>query len=62
MGVHASTNSTLKDQVEKLKIDYKYLKFIIADAYFFFDDNEYMTKKDLQQIIKKWIEDYEPWE
>lgn len=62
MGVHASKESTLSSQLEKLKNDHKYLKFIIADAYFFFDDNEYMTKKDFQEIIKKWIKDYEPWE
>ena len=62
MGVHARKESTLSAQLDKLKNDYKYLKFIIADSYFFFDDNENMTKKDFQKIIKKWIEDYEPWE
>ena len=60
MGVHAKKTETLSSQLDKLKNDYKYLKFIIADTYFFFDDNEYMTKKDLQEIIKKWIKDYEP--
>ena len=60
MGVHAKKTETLSEQLEKLKTDYKYSKFIIADAYFFFDDNEYMTKKDFQKIIQKWIKDYEP--
>lgn len=60
MGVQAKKTETLSAQLDKLKNDHKYLKFIIADAYFFFDDHENMTKKDFQEIIKKWIKDYEP--
>lgn len=47
--------------VDKIREDYgrlvnndKYMRFIINDAAIFFDDNEYMNKEQLWQIINKW--------
>jgi len=54
MGRPIKDYNTLKEEYEKMKLDFTMAKFMITDAIFFFDDNETMTKEDLMSIVNKW--------
>lgn len=49
-----SNANKLKEENNILANENKYMKFIINDTALFFDDNTYMDKEQLWEIINKW--------
>lgn len=54
MGRPISNANKLKEENNRLANENKYMKFIINDTALFFDDNTYMNKEQLWEIINKW--------
>ena len=54
LGRPISNADKIREDYSRLVNNDKYMRFIINDAAIFFDDNEYMNKEQLWQIINKW--------
>lgn len=54
IGRPISNIDKIREDYDRLVNNDKYMRFIIDDAAIFFDDNEYMNKEQLWQIINKW--------
>lgn len=54
IGRPISNADKIRQDYNRLVNNDKYMKFIINDAVIFFDDNKYMNKEQLWQIINKW--------
>lgn len=61
IGRPISNIDKIREDYDRLVNNDKYMRFIIDDAAIFFDDNKYMNKEQLWEIINKWKK-YIKWE